>query len=246
MKTVVTGSGWVTPTTMGWVRNQDSFNWQKGELPEITRKVVFEKPYPHFGRLDRYSRLGLSAIAFALRDAGLYKWNQKRNIGIIASTQHGCLETDIDYFDTVMIDGGHMASPNLFAYTLPNSFLGEASIHFGLTGPSFIIGEPSATGLWCLRMSLMGIAEGQFEKVVCGMCDLGYLPPFSESDKNPCGALFFVIEKTPRHTQWIHGDLCLNEHRVLMFNNKEIKSLPMLAQKCLIAFETKDKSSPEM
>ena len=244
MKTAITGSGWVTPTTMGWGRNHDRFEWQKGELPDITRKTVFEEPYPHFGRLDRYSRLGLSAISFALRDAGLDKWTQKRDIGIIASTLTGCLDTDIDYFDTVMIDGGRTASPHLFAFTLPNSFLGEASIRFGLTGASFIIGEPSASSLWCLRMSLLGIAEGQFEKVVCGLCDLGSLPPFTEYDKRPCGALFFVFEKTPRHAQRVYGDLCLEENGVLVFNNNEIKSLPVLAQKCLSAFEAKNELLP--
>lgn len=246
MKTVITGSGWITPTTMGCGRDHDSFDWRRGELPEITRKAAFEEPYPHFGRLDRYSRLGLSAIAFALKDAGLNRWTQKRDIGIIASTQNGCLNTDIDYFDTVMIDEGRTASPNLFAYTLPNSYLGEASIRFGLTGTSFIISEPSASGLWGLRMSLIGIAGGQFEKVVCGMCDLGHLPPFTESDKTPCGALFFVIEKTPLHTHLVYGDLCLDKHGILMFNNKEIESLSLLAQKCLTAFTAKDDKTPEV
>jgi 3-oxoacyl-[acyl-carrier-protein] synthase II len=246
VKAVITGSGWVTPTTMGCGKNHDRFEWRQGELPEITRKAVFEEPYPHFGRLDRYSRLGLSAIAFALKDAGLDRWTQKRDIGIIASTLNGCLDTDIDYFDTVMIDGGRMASPNLFAYTLPNSFLGEASIRFGLTGTAFIISELSASGLWCLRMSLIGIAEGQFEKVVCGMCDLGHLPPFTKANKTPCGALFFVIEKTPCHIQLVYGDLCLGKHGVLMFNNEEIKSLPILAQKCLTAFAAKDDKTPEV
>lgn len=246
MKTVITGSGWVTPTTMGWGRNHDRFEWRQGELPEIKRKAVFEKPYPHFGRLDRYSRLGISAIAFALKDAGINRWTQKRDIGIIASTRYGCLDTDIDYFDTVMIERGRMASPNLFAYTLPNSFLGEASIRFGLTGTAFIVSDPSVSGLWCLRMSLIGIAGGQFEKVVCGMCDLCHLPPFTESDKTPCGALFFVIEKTPLHTHLGYGDLYLDKHGILMFNNKEIKSLPMLAQKCLTAFAAKDDKTPEV
>jgi len=237
VKTVITGSGWVTPTTMGWGRNQNRFEWRHGRLPEITRKAVFEDPYPHFGRLDRYSRLGLSAIAFALKDAGLNKWTRKRDIGIIVSTRTGCLDTDIHYFDTVMVEGGRMASPNLFAYTLPNSFLGEASIRFGLTGASFIISDPSASGLWCLRMALIGVAEGQFEKVVCGMCDLGNRPPFTESEKTPSGALFFVIEKTPSHAQLVYGNFCLGNNGILMFNNKEIQSLPGLAQKCLTAAE---------
>ena len=233
---VVTGTGWVTPTNMGSGRNTDRFEWRSGELPEITREAVFEKPYPHFGRLDRYSRLGLSAIAFALKDAGLNRWTQKRDIGIIASTRSGCLETDIDYFDTVRIEGGRLASPNLFAYTLPNSYLGEASIRFGLTGTGFIMSEPSASGLWCLRMSLIGIAGGQFEKVVCGMCDQGHQPPFTEPDQTACGALFFVLEKTPRHAHRVYGDLSFGKNGSLMFNRKEIKNMPMLAQKCLTAF----------
>ena len=236
MKAVITGSGWVTPTSMGCGRNHDSFEWRWGELPEITRKAVFEEPYPHFGRLDRYSRLGVSAIAFALKDAGLNRWTQKRDIGIIASTLNGCLDTDIDYFDTVMIEGGRMASPNLFAYTLPNSFLGEASIRFGLTGTSFVINEPSPSGIWCLRMALMGIANGQFEKVVCGMCDLGRLPFFSETVETPCGALFFVIEKTPTRQHLVYGDLCLDSNGILKFDDDEIKNLPILVEKCLSAF----------
>jgi hypothetical protein len=31
-----------------------------------------------------------------------------------------------------------------------------------------------------------------------------------------------------------------------MFNSKEIKSLPMLAQKCLTAFAAKDENTPEV
>lgn len=246
MTAVITGTGWVTPANMGPGRNNDRFEWGGGALPEITREVVFEKPYPHFGRLDGYSRLGLSAIAFALKDAELSRWTRKRDIGIIASTLNGCLDTDIDYFDTVMMEGGRVASPNLFAYTLPNSYLGEASIRFGLTGASFIVNEPSASGLWCLRMSLIGIAAGQFEKVVCGMCDQGHLPLFAESGKTACGALFFVIEKTPRHAHLVYGDLCFGKNRALIFNNKAVKSLPMLAQSCLTAFAAKDANKPEI
>ena len=207
-----------------------------GKLPEITRKDVFEEPRPHFGRLDRYSRIGVSAIAFALKDAQLHKWARKRPIGIIASTVHGCLDTDIEYFNAAMTDGGQFASPNLFAYTLPNSYLGEAAIFFGLTGTSFVINEPSPFGIWCLRMALIGIANGQFEKVVCGMCDVGRLPLFSETRESPCGALFFVIEKTPTRQHLVYGDLCLDSNGALKFDDDEIKNLPILAEKCLNVF----------
>ena len=236
MNAVITGTGWVTSATMGYGRNYDRFEMRPGKLPEITRKDVFSKPYPHFGRLDQYSKLGLSAIAFALKDAELDKWTRKRSISIIASTLHGCLDTDIEYYKTAMTHGGRLASPNLFAYTLPNSFLGEAAIFFGLTGTSFVINQPPASGIWCLRMALIGIANGQFEKVVCGMCDLGRPPFFSGADETPCGALFFVIEKAPNRKHLIYGELFLDSDGILKFDDDEIKNLPSLAEKCLNAF----------
>ena len=141
MKAFITGIGWVTATDMGCGRDHNRFEFKAGKLPDITRKNVFDAPYPHFGRLDRYSRLGLSAIAFALKDAILDRWTHPRPIGIIASTVHGCLDTDLDYYDTVIPEDGRLASPNLFAYTLPNSYLGEAAIRFGLTGASYVISD---------------------------------------------------------------------------------------------------------
>ena len=239
MKAVITGTGWVSSTTMGYGRNHNSFEMRPGKLPEITRKDVFEKPYPHFGRLDRYSRLGLSAIAFALKDAELNRWTRKRNIAMIASTLHGCLETDIDYFSSTITAGGRLASPHLFAYTLPNSFLGEAAIFFGLTGKSFVISEPSAFGLWCLRIALIGLASGQFEKVVCGMCDLNPPPLIPETNTAPCGALFFVIEKKPTRQHLAYGKLRLDTNGILKFDDDEIENLSMLNEKCLSAISNK-------
>ena len=147
MKTEIAGIGWVNTTGAGYGR-QTVFSAGYGEgLPKLSGKDVFHKQLPRYGRMDRYSRLGITAIALALKDAGLDEWVEKREIGIIASTVHGCLNADGDYFDTVIPEGGRLASPNLFAYTLPNTFLGEAAIHFGLTGASFIINEPYLSGI---------------------------------------------------------------------------------------------------
>lgn len=235
MKAVITGIGWVTPTSTGCGRDHDRFEWQAGKLPEITRKEGFEKPYPHFGRLDRFSRLGLTAIAFALKDAGLDRWQQKRPIGLVASTVSGCLDTDISYFDTVMPDGGRLASPNLFAYTLPNSYLGEAAIYFGLTGPSFIISQPKTSDLWCIRLSLSGMADGQFKTVLSGVGDLNAPPSFEESGRTACGALFFVIEKTVTENRAAYGELGLHPGGRVTFNKCGIENTAMLAQMCVAA-----------
>ncbi len=118
------------------------------------------RPAIHFGRLDNYSKLGFAAITFALRDAQMDQWVKKRPIGIIASTVYGCLATDIDYYETVVPEGGAFASPSLFAYTLPNVYLGEVATHFGLTGQTFVINEPESSGIAGLRMALNNIMSG--------------------------------------------------------------------------------------
>ena len=235
MNAFITGIGWVTPTNMGCGTALDRFEMTAGKLPEITRQAVFDEPYPHFGRLDRYSRMGLSAIAFALKDAGLDCWRRKRPIAIIASTVHGCLDTDVDYYDTVMPQEGRLASPNLFAYTLPNSYIGEAAIRFGLTGSTFVISESSQSELWCLRMALIGISGGQFKIVLGGRCDLGPRSPFSEFDQTVGGALYFVIEKNADRRSALYGELGMNRDGEVIFNGAEIRNLSTLAQHCIAA-----------
>ena len=235
MKAFITGIGWVTATNMGCGRDHNRFELKAGKLPDINRKDVFDAPYPHFGRLDRYSRLGLSAIAFALRDAGLNRWTHPRPISIIASTAHGCLDTDLNYYDTVIPEDGRLASPNLFAYTLPNSYLGEAAIRFGLTGASYVISESTRSELWCLRLVLAGMAGGQFDKALGGRCDSGHYPPFPESDRTAGGALFFVIEKKTINACTVYGDVDIDSRGELLFNGTRVKDLATLARYCIAA-----------
>ena len=131
----ITGVGWVDTESMGWGRRHERNPSGEGTLPKVTGRMIFGKGLPHFGRLDTYSKIGIAAIAFALKDAQRFEWQEKRSIGVIASTTCGCLERDMEYIETMLPQGGRLASPNLFACTLPNVFLGQAAIHLGLTGP---------------------------------------------------------------------------------------------------------------
>ena len=230
----ITGIGWVTAAGMGCGRKSDTFSMPTGNLPKITGTVVFGKPYKHFGRMDEYSRLGLAAIAFALKDAGLEKWKKKRDIGIISSTVYGCLHTDIDFFSTVIPDGGLMASPNLFAYTLPNCFLGEAAIHFGLTGEGFVVNDPSNARLTSLQIALDIITCEETKKMVCGICDLGRPPILGPGKYVPPGALFFVIEKSPESDLSPYGELSLAKDDSMSFNKKKISDLTSLVNECIV------------
>jgi len=232
---VISGIGWVTAAGMGCGKDHDSFSMPNARLDAIERKSVFNRPDRNFGRMDEYSRLGLAAIAFALRDAGLEQWHTKRDIGIIAATEYGCLWTDIDYYETVLPEGGILASPYLFAYTLPNCFLGEAAIRFGLTGESFVVNEPAGSGLVSMQLALGSMAVKESETMICGICDLGRPSQFGgENDVAP-GALFFVLETAADPKRRTYGELDLNTGGGIRFNRTAVHNLVELVRACLQA-----------
>ncbi len=165
----------------------------------MTRKEVFPEPNQRFGRMSDYAKLGLAAIAFALRDAGTGDLEHKRPIGVVASTRLGCLATDLEYHQTVLLQGGGLASPNLFAYTLANCFLGDAAIQFGLTRLRHRHQRSTPEdGLGALRMALEELALGEARN------DAGrdLRPPGSGGSGRfrvtlQPGALFLVLSVTP-------------------------------------------------
>lgn len=228
----VTGIGWVTAANMGCARDGDEFAFAEGSLPDIEQARLFQEPYPSFRRMDDYSKVGIAAVSFALKDAGLDRWTHKRNIGLIVSTEYGCLGIDLDYYETVVKDGGVGASPALFAYTLPNSFLGEAAIRFGLTGKAFVVNDPLPLGLTGLGLALDSIALGDCDRVVCGVNNLKHPPPFEGYSKAPPGALFFVIEKAPSRGIAPYGELCWKESGAIEFEKNELRDVSELARRC--------------
>lgn len=219
MKATILGLGWVTAGGWGPAGAASGFALAQGELPELARRDVFADPFQRYGRLDRFSRLGLAAIAFALRDAGLEAWQQKRPVGVIAATRYGCLATDTDYFDTVLPAGGSMASPNLFAYTLPNCFLGEAAIRFGLTGTSFIVSGDTPARLGALRLALESLALGEEETVLAGCCDLAPPPGLAAAADVPPGAVFAVLSRAAGSG---YGEVAIAGDGVFRLNGESI------------------------
>jgi 3-oxoacyl-[acyl-carrier-protein] synthase II len=230
----ITGTGWVTSGGEGKGRNADSFGYSEGPLPGLTGKTPFAgQKYRRFGRLDRFSKLGLRAIGYALQDAGLDAWDEKRDIGVIVSTVLGCLATDFDYYNTVMTKNGILADPNLFTYTLPNSFLGHASIIFGLTGTNYVINEKTVSGISALRSAMDCISLGECDTMLAGVCDVEPLPDFPVSGEPAPGAIFLVIEKTIKRQLRPYGRLSVDKNGMLFFNESEINDISMCVRKCL-------------
>ncbi|MBC8177891.1 MAG: hypothetical protein H8E19_10850 [Deltaproteobacteria bacterium] len=232
----ITGIGWVTAASMGCGRDHERFTMPWGPLPEINPSDMFKMPYPNFRRMDKYSRLGLTAIGLALIDAGLSEWTRERKIGIVASTVYGCLETDVDYYKTVIPDRGANASPALFSYTLANSYLGEAAIRFGLTGTNYVLTEQHPTGLAGLQTALDHIIRGDVEQILGGVCDVGCPQIFGKPGIVPPGAVFFMIEKSFARKISSYGELSMDEKGGIIYNGSEIKDIAILVQKCLDGF----------
>jgi len=224
----VIGIGWVTGAGFGWGRQGNACVFCDLPLPPLTRKDVFPEPNQRFGRMSDYSKIGLAAVAFALRDAGLEAWSAKRAIGVVAATKLGCLATDLDYHQTVLLQGGGLASPNLFAYTLANCFLGDAAIQFGLTGSSVAINE-EREGVDALRVALEDLAMGEAETMLAGICDLAVPEQYAGSVTLLPGAAFLVLSASDGADN-SYGTVTLADDGGVLFNGSAVGSLVELVQ----------------
>jgi len=229
----LTGIGWVTGAGFGWGSRGGECSFPDLPLPPLTRKDVFPEPNQRFGRMSDYAKLGLAAITFALRDAGLEAWSDKRPIGVIASTRLGCLATDLDYHRTVQLQGGGLASPNLFAYTLANCFLGDAAILFGLTGSSIVTNETDETGLGSLRFAMEEMALGEADTMLAGTCDLPVPDAWADQVKLGPGAVFLALTLTPPEASGGYGVVTLKDDGTLLHNGAPCGELSELIRSAL-------------
>jgi len=233
MQADITGIGWVTAAGMGRGRENNDFAMPMGRLPEYNPEEIFTEPYPNLRRMDDYSRLGVTAIALALKDAHQDKWIEKRDVGMVVATVYGCLGADVDYYNTVIPSQGAHASPAVFSYTSANSFLGEAAIRFGLIGTNYAVFEQHPTGLAGIFAALGHLTRGDDEKILGGVCDVGCPQIFDQPDKFPPGAVFFMLETmgaTPRSS---FGALSSISSGELLFNDTPIDDLAGLVNQCL-------------
>lgn len=194
----ILGMGWVDAASMGRPGQVTRFESPE-EMDRISGKSVLAVPPKSFGRMDRFSKLGFSAIAFAMADAGICPADAgdrsvRRNIALLGESATGCLETDLAYQATLTRHATPMPSPALFAYTLPSSFLGEASICYGLTGEACMIETRESTGVTALSHAMDCLGPGGCEAAVCGICNAG----------PDAGAFFMVL--APGGSGTLSGD----------------------------------------
>lgn len=190
----IIGGGWVTASGAGQINNGDGFSMPEGPLVPLRREMCSSDPDPRWGRLDRYSKAGLIGASLALKDAGLDSGTEPTETAIIVSTFNGSIEVDYKYYETVLPQAGLLASPNLFAYTLPNCMLGEIAIRYGLTGPAMVVSQPTADMLKGVLFGAQCLYSGLSKQVVAGYCNVEYGLDQINTGFRP-GAVFLVMQK---------------------------------------------------
>ncbi len=229
----ITGLSWITAGGSGRGNNNDSFDFSKGVIEDISGMDFPVNPCFRKGRLDRFSLLGLQAITNALYDAGLYRWDKKREIGIVASTVYGCLGADLDYYNSVMAENGNLPDPNLFTHTLSNIFLGYAAILFGLTGPNYTYYEKTDNGIAVLLSAMESIESCECNTMLAGICDIEPPGDFQGSEDIKPGSIFTVIEKSPEQEKRKYGKLSMNNKGNILVNNIVVDDIEMCVRECL-------------
>ncbi|MBK7148217.1 MAG: hypothetical protein IPH78_05180 [Bacteroidetes bacterium] len=86
--------------------------------------------YPKFYKMDSLCKTALLASEALLAQTDLLKKYAPDEVGIILSTRHSSLDTDLKYAQSMKT----ASSPSLFVYTLPNVAAEEVSIRHGLQG----------------------------------------------------------------------------------------------------------------
>jgi 3-oxoacyl-[acyl-carrier-protein] synthase II len=198
MRFWVMGGGWVGASGCGKASEGSPPEFTDGTPTPPPARDLFDPPLARYGRFDTYTKLGCAAVALALADAGMASSPAKRSVGIVSASRSDCFDTDLDYHQTTLEQGGALASPNLFSYTLPGIVLGECAVHFGLAGPTACVGQEARAGLGIasLGTALRFLAAGKAEAMLAGWIEA---PPSGRRlhphrvGNGPYGALFVLV-----------------------------------------------------
>lgn len=214
LNVAVAGGAWITAAGIGCINGGDEFSMPEGVLPKLKRELLSSKPEERWGRLDYYSKAGLVAASLALKDAGMVSRISK-STAVIASTVSGSVDVDHAYFRSVLPQDGLLASPNLFAYTLPNCMLGEISIRYGLTGPTMVVSQTTPDMLSGILAGVKLISYGLCEGVIAGYCNTEACTNYIDTSCKP-GAVFLVLQKAKekRHLAFNGSNLTFNSREL--------------------------------
>jgi 3-oxoacyl-[acyl-carrier-protein] synthase II len=132
---------------------------QEGSVDDLAERTGMARD--RIDRADRLARLGLAAVAALVAQCGAL-----RGAGLVVGTAMGPIETNALFAGRLREGGIRSAEPRVFAYTSPNTVVGECSIAFGLSGPSFAVGGGMHAGVEALATAALLVEAGDADRVV--------------------------------------------------------------------------------
>ena len=120
-------------------------------------------------RMSTYVKLSLAATALACADAGFTEQSPlSTDCSVLLGSTHGSASYCVDYYKQIVQGGFIAANPALFAEGVPNAAAAHLSLMLGLKGAcQTLIGSRTA-GLDALRLAVLRIASGQWDRAVVG------------------------------------------------------------------------------
>ncbi|MCD6012398.1 MAG: hypothetical protein K0Q79_2260 [Flavipsychrobacter sp.] len=139
----------------------------------------FKWNYPKFFKMDKLCKWAFAGAELLLSEHPGYKELDKNRTGIVLATNHGCIDVDKRYLDTIA-----MPSPALFVYTLPNIMLGEICIRHGFKGAQLCMVSEQFDKEEILFAAGQLFKNNDLEACLCGWADV--------SDNGPDIQLFWA------------------------------------------------------
>ncbi len=128
---------------------------------EVALAEELHQPAARIGRADGLTRRALGVASRLERAIG-----PLAGAGIVVGEAFATLETNSLFHARIADRGARMAEPRRFPYTSPNAAVGECSVVFGLTGPSFAVGSGFHAGLEALAVARDLVSSGCADRVV--------------------------------------------------------------------------------
>jgi 3-oxoacyl-[acyl-carrier-protein] synthase-1/3-oxoacyl-[acyl-carrier-protein] synthase II len=123
--------------------------------------------HPHAHRLDRMSKLVISAVGALAPRADL------RGAGLVLGHALATLEHNAVFDARRRERGARFVEPRRFPATSPNAASGECAIAFQLTGPTFAVGASLHGGLEALAVARDLVAVGDAATMLVVAADVG-------------------------------------------------------------------------
>lgn len=137
------------------------------EIPTERSELVAEVGARAARRLDALCLAAVAGTERLLRAAGTTsEVVGSTPHGLFLGTEHGCLDSDVAYYEGEMEGSEAEVSPRTFAYTLPNIALGEVALRHGWRGENLVFCAGAASGLKAMQAAVEAIASGQLERAV--------------------------------------------------------------------------------